>query len=102
MYKITFITPWGIYYYWVMPFGLKKVGATFQKAATTLLHNMIHKEVKIHINDMIVKSNDRDGHLIPLREFFKRLRKFKMWLNTKKFAFEVTSRKLLGSLTTRR
>ena len=38
------------------PFGLKNAGATYQRAATTLLHDMIHKEVEVYVDAMIVKS----------------------------------------------
>ncbi|KAG5564943.1 hypothetical protein RHGRI_000971 [Rhododendron griersonianum] len=41
--KTTFITEWGTYCYWVMPFGLKNAGSTYQRAAITLLHDMIHR-----------------------------------------------------------
>ena len=58
MEKTTFITPWGTYCYTVMPFGLKNAGATYQRAATTLLHDMMHKEVGVYVDDMIVKSKD--------------------------------------------
>lgn len=93
MEKTTFTTPWGLYCYTVMPFGLKNAGATYQKAATALLHDMIHKE---YVDDMIVKSKDREGHTLALRKFFERLRKFNMRLNPQKCAFGVTSGKLLG------
>ena len=43
MEKTCFISPWGRYCYKVMPFGLKNVGATYQRAVTTLLHDLIHK-----------------------------------------------------------
>lgn len=30
--------------------------------ATTLLHDMMHKEVEVYVDDMIVKSKEREGH----------------------------------------
>jgi len=54
--KSTFTTEWGIYCYTVMPFGLKNLGATYQRMATALLHDMMHNKVEVYINDMIVKS----------------------------------------------
>ena len=39
-----------------MPFGLKNVGATYQCATITLLDDLIHKEVEVYADDMIVKS----------------------------------------------
>ena len=79
-----------------MPFGLKNVGVSYQRAATTLLHNLIHKEVEVYVNDMIVKSKDREGHMPALRKFFEGIWFNKLRLNPKKCTFGVTSRKLLG------
>ncbi|RVW15439.1 hypothetical protein CK203_094721 [Vitis vinifera] len=47
MEKTSFITEWGTYCYRVMPFGLKNAGATYQRAATTLFHDMMHRDVEI-------------------------------------------------------
>ena len=77
-------------------FRVEKRRATYQRAATTLLHDMIHKEVEVYVDDMIVKSKSREGHILALRKFFKRLLKFNMRLNPLKCAFGVTSGKLLG------
>ena len=96
MEKTSFITPWGTYCYKVMPFGLKNVGVTYQRVATTLLHELIHKEVQVYVDDMIVKSKDREGHMQALWKFFERIWFYKLWLNPKKCTFGVTSRKLLG------
>ena len=63
MEKTSFITPQGTYCYKVMPFGLKNAGATYQRVATILLHDLIHKEVEVYVDDMIVKSKDREGHI---------------------------------------
>ena len=56
MEKTSFITESGTYCYRVMPFGLKNAGATYQNVATTLLHDMMHKDVEVYVDDMIVKS----------------------------------------------
>ena len=73
MEKTSFITPWGTYCYKVVPFGLKNAGATYQHAATTLLHDLIHKEVEVYVNDMIVKSKDGEGHILASMKFFERI-----------------------------
>ena len=67
-----------------MPFGLKNAGATYQRVATTLLHDLIHKEVEAYVNDTIVKSKDREGHMLALRKFFERIWFYKLQLNPKK------------------
>ncbi|RVW23033.1 hypothetical protein CK203_107722 [Vitis vinifera] len=48
--------PSGYYYYRVMSSGLKKVRATYQRAASTLFHDMMHRDVEVYVDDMIVKS----------------------------------------------
>ncbi|WKA12965.1 hypothetical protein VitviT2T_030306 [Vitis vinifera] len=96
MEKTSFITEWGTYCYRVMPFELKNVEATYQKAATTLFHDMMHRNVEVYVDDMIVKSRDRADHLAALERFFEKIRQFKLRLNPKKCTFGVTSRKLLG------
>ena len=84
MEKTSFIIEWSTYYYRVMPFGLKNAGATYQRAATTVFHDMIHRDVEVYVNDMIVKSRDRANHLAALERFFERIRQFKLRLNPKK------------------
>ena len=76
--KTSFITPWGTYCYRVMSFGLKNAGATYQRTTTTLLHDLIRKEVEVYIDDMIVKSKDREGHMLALRKFFERIQFYKL------------------------
>ena len=100
--KTSFITEWGTYCYRVMPFGLKNAGATYQRAATTLFHDMIHKDVEVYVDDMIVKSQGRADHLAALQRFFERIRQFRLRLNPKKCTFGVTSGKLLGHIVSER
>ena len=102
MTKTTFTIEWGIYCYTVMLFGLKNVGATYQRMATTLLHDMIHSEVEVYFDDMIVKSKDREGHITNLRKFFKKIKEYKFRLNLQKYTFGVIVGKLLGFLVSDR
>ncbi|RVW68307.1 Retrovirus-related Pol polyprotein from transposon 17.6 [Vitis vinifera] len=45
----------------------KNAGATYQRAATTLFHDMMHRDVEVYVDDMIVKSRDRSDHLAALK-----------------------------------
>ena len=102
MEKTSFIIEWSTYCYRVMPFGLKNAGAAYQRAAATLFHDMIHKDVEVYVEDMRVKSLDRADHLATLQRFFERIRRFMLRLKPKKCTFGVTSRKLLGHIVSER
>ena len=79
-----------------MPFGLKSDGATYQKAMVTLFHDMMHKEIEVYVDDMIVKSRKRENHAANLKKLFERLKKYQLKLNPSKCTFKVTFKKLLG------
>ena len=85
-----------------MPFGLKNAGATYQRMATALLHDMMHNEVEVYVDDMIVKSKDRENHTTNLRKFFERIKEHRLRLNPQKCTFGVTTGKLLGFLVSDR
>ncbi|XP_070022412.1 uncharacterized protein [Nicotiana sylvestris] len=53
---IAFRTPKGIYCYKVMPFGLKNAGATYQRAMQNNFDDLLHKNVKCYMDDLVVKS----------------------------------------------
>ena len=56
-----------------MLFGFKNASATYQRATTTLLHDLIHKEEDVYVDDMIVKSKDHERHILDLWKFFERI-----------------------------
>ena len=82
--KTAFVTMWGIFCYKVMPFGLKNAGVTYQRAMVTLFHDMMHKKIKVYVDDLIAKSQKDESHVENLRKLFKRLRKFQLKLNPAK------------------
>ena len=102
MEKTTYITPWGTFCYRVMPFGLKNAGATYQRAMTTLFHDMMHKEIEVYVDDMIAKSQTEENHVEDLLKLFQRLRKYRLRLNPNKCTFSVRSGKLLGFIVSQK
>ncbi|RVW95265.1 Transposon Ty3-I Gag-Pol polyprotein [Vitis vinifera] len=82
--------------------GLKNIGATYQRATTTFFHDMMHRDVEVYVDDMIVKSRYRSNHLAALERFFEWIRQFRLRLNHKKCTFGVTSGKLLGYMVSER
>lgn len=56
-----------------MHFGLKNAETTYQRVATTLLHEMIHKEIEAYIDYMIVKYKDNERHVNTLEVLWKNL-----------------------------
>jgi len=47
----AFRIPKGIFCYKVMPFGIRNVGATYQRAMQTIFDDMLHKIVECYIDD---------------------------------------------------
>ena len=68
--KTSFITEWGTYCYRVMSFRLKNASATYQRTSTALFHDMMHRDVEVYVDDMIVKSCDKANHWAALECFF--------------------------------
>ena len=96
--KTAFRTPMGNFYYTVIPFGLKNVGTTYQRAMTAIFHDMMHQELEDYVDDIVVKSRRREEHFRVLKRVFERCRAFKLRMNPLKCAFEVSSWKFLGFL----
>ena len=59
---------------------------------------MMHRDVKVYVDDMIIKSRGREDHLEALERFFERIRHLRLRLNPKKCTFEVSYGKLLGHI----
>ena len=73
--KTVFITPFGMYCYRVMPFGLKNVRATYQRMMSLVFEPLLGRTVEAYIDDILVKSRARADHLNHLKEAFSLLQK---------------------------
>jgi len=96
--KTAFTTPWGIFKYVKMPFGLKNAGATFQRAMDIAFEKEIHDFLVIYLDDLTVFSKTDQQHLDHLRQVFLKCRKFGISLNPKNSLFGLEEGKLLGHI----
>ncbi len=69
--KTSFRNPNGYFFYTVMPFGLKKAGATYQRAMTAIFHDMFHKILEFYIDDLVVESKEEGIHQKDLQRVSK-------------------------------
>lgn len=107
--KTAFITDRGLHCYKVMPFGLKNVGVTYQRLVNKLFEPLIRRtmevyvdNMKVYVDDMIIKSKLQSDHKGNLRQTFEVLRTFNIKLNPKKCVFGVRSSKFLGFMISHR
>lgn len=75
----AFVTPDGFYQYTVMLFGLCNAPATFQRLVSKVLEGV--SNCRAYLDDIVVYSDDRLGHMTTLREVFTRLSKASLTLN---------------------
>jgi hypothetical protein len=85
----TFITPFGTFCYISMPFGLKNVGATYQRCMLHCFSYQVGRNLEVNVDNIVVKTKKIDDFITDLEEMFANLRKFRIKLNHKKCVFGV-------------
>jgi len=79
-----------------MPFGLKNVGATYQRVMNSMFRDFIENFMQVYIDDIVVKSSSEDRHLDHLCISFERMRQYGLKMNPLKSAFGVYEGDFLG------
>ena len=98
--KTAFICPWGTFAYRKLPFGLKNVGATFQRAMNYAFHD-IKDIVQPYLDDLPAHSRKRTQHPLHLRAIFLRCRHYKIRLNPHECVFCVSFGHLFGFIVSK-
>ena len=98
----SFVTSQGLFYYKVMPFGLKNAGAIYQRLMNKMFAHQIGRNVQVYVDDMLVKSLHEEDHLGDLCETFDTLQLYNMKLNPGKCAYEVMTGKFLSFMVSQR
>jgi hypothetical protein len=85
----SFITPFGMYCYTTMPFGLRNAGATYQRCMNHMFGEHIGRTVEAYVDDIVVKTRKASDLLSDLETTFKCLRAKGVKLNPEKCVFGV-------------
>ncbi|GJX66934.1 reverse transcriptase domain-containing protein [Tanacetum coccineum] len=94
--KTAFITSQGIFCYTKMPFGLKNVGATYQRLVDRAFQKQIGRNLEVYVDDLVIKSHTKEEIIRDIAETFKTLRQINMKLNPKKCTFGMQEGMFLG------
>ncbi|GKE08950.1 reverse transcriptase domain-containing protein [Tanacetum coccineum] len=94
--KTAFHTSQGVYCYTKMPFGLKNVGATYQRLVDRAFDSQVGRNMEVYVDDLVIKSHTEAEMLRDVGETFRTLRKINMKLNPKKCTFGAVEGMFLG------
>ena len=86
----------------IILFGLKNAGTTYQRAMMAIFYDMIHIDMEVYVDDILVKSKTRVEHPQALVRILQRSREHNLKMNPKKCVFRVSSGKLLGFIVNKR
>nr|GEV12251.1 reverse transcriptase domain-containing protein [Tanacetum cinerariifolium] len=98
--KTAFHTGQGVYCYTKMPFGLKNVGATYQRLMDKAFEGQIGRNIEVNVDDLVVKSYTEAEMMRDIKKTFRTLRKVNMKLNPKKCLFGLAEGVFLGYVIT--
>jgi hypothetical protein len=70
----SFITPFGMYCYVTMSFGLRNAGATYQQCMSHVFGDHIGRTVEAYMDDIVVKTRKADDLVNDLNNAFGCLR----------------------------
>ena len=92
--KTAIITPFGLFEFKNMPFGLKNAAATFQRAMNKIFSTL--SCVFIYLDDILVFSDDLESHLKDLEKVFQILNRYNLKVSINKCVFCVKELDFLG------
>ena len=83
--KTAVTTPFGLFIFRMMPFGLRNASQTFQRLMDMALHDLPFAQS--YIDDLLVASKCHSEHIQHVQQVLKRLEEFGMHVNARKCEF---------------
>ena len=84
--KTAFLTPFGLYQFTVMPFGLSGAPATFQRMMDNLTRGL-NESTGAYLDDLVIYSSTWEEHLQHVRAVLSRLREAGLTAKPRKCQF---------------
>lgn len=98
IHKTAITTPFGMFEFLRMPFGLRNAAQTFQRFIDEVLKDLPFTYP--YLDDVLIASETEDEHLEHLKKVFTRLEQFGISINKEKCLFGETSIEFLGHTIT--
>jgi hypothetical protein len=98
----SFITPFGMFCYVTMSFGLRNAGVTYQRCMLHVFGDHIGRTVEAYVDDIVMKTRKADDLVSDLHVAFNCLRANGVKLNPEKCVFGVPRGMLLGYIVSQR
>lgn len=95
-HKTAFTTPFGLYEYLRMPFGLCNAPATFQRLMQATMSDLVFQIVLVYLDDLLVFSQTFQEHLERLETILKRLKNTGLKVKVEKCHLLQSEVKFLG------
>ena len=92
--KIAITTPFGLFEFLCMPFGLRNAAQTFQRFIDEVLQELPF--CYAYINDVLIASKDAEEHKLHLKQIFQRFTEYGILLNPSKCEFGMHELTFLG------
>lgn len=92
--KTAVITPFGLFEFLRMPFGLKNAAQSFQRLMDSVLRDLPF--LFVYLDDILVASSSKSQHLEHLRTLFERLSHHGLIVNPAKCQFGLSTIDFLG------
>jgi hypothetical protein len=98
--KTAFITPFGIFKFKRMPFGLRNAPATFQRLVDRFRVSLEHVKILAYLDDILILSSSFEMHVKDLKDVLQKIREYNLVLNLEKCRFCRKTIKYLGHIIT--
>ena len=96
--KTAVITPFGLFVFRRMPFGLRNAGQSFQRFMDRVLAGIPH--VFVYLDDLLIASSSQEEHEADVKAVLDRLKKHGLVINREKCVFSARQVEYLGHLVT--